>query len=86
MIYADKGGPINHVDTFLRTFLNPLPPKWSILQNKAYVVIWTFGKLSSPCHDHMVYEWPLMYYDLVKDITKEKIRPRCTIADDHLSK
>ena len=41
------------------TFLTP-PPLWTILLNRAYVVIWTFGKPPSPCHVHMVYECPLM--------------------------
>ena len=27
-----------------------LSPLWAILSNKAYVVIWTFGKPPSPCH------------------------------------
>ena len=30
------------------TFLTPLPPLWTILLNKAYVVTWTFGKLPLP--------------------------------------
>ena len=45
-----KGSSINHVDRFLNIF-DPPPPSWTILLNKAYVVIWTFGKLPSslPC-------------------------------------
>ena len=42
--------------TVLWTFLTPGP---SILLNKAYVVIWTLGKLPLPCLVLMVYEWPL---------------------------
>ena len=41
------GSSINHVDRFLNIF-DPLPPSWIILLNKAYVVIWTFGKPPSP--------------------------------------
>ena len=55
------GPSINHVDNFLDIF-NPPPPLWTILLNKSYVVIWTFGKLPSPCLAHMVYEWPLNKY------------------------
>ena len=53
-----KGSFINHVDRNL-DFLTPLPPLWTILLNRAYVVIWTFGKPLSPCHVHMVCECPL---------------------------
>ena len=42
------------------TFFDPLPPLWTILLNRAYVLIWTFGKPPSPCHVHMVYECPQM--------------------------
>ena len=47
--------PINHVDRIL-DFFDPPPPLWTILLNRAYVVIWTFGKPPSPCLVHMVYE------------------------------
>ena len=40
-------------------FFDPPPPLWTILLNRAYVVIWTFGKPPSPYHVHMVYECPL---------------------------
>ena len=38
---------------------DPLPPLWTILLNKAYVVIWTFGNPPLPYHVHMVHECPL---------------------------
>ena len=38
---------INHVDRFL-DILDPPPTLWTILLNKAYVVIWKFGKTPSP--------------------------------------
>ena len=37
-----KGSFINHVVKFLRIF-DPLPPSWSLLLNKAYVIKWSFG-------------------------------------------
>ena len=43
----------------------PPPPLWSLLQNKAYVVIWTFGKKPSPCHVHMAYELPLKEFNFI---------------------
>ena len=46
--------------TEIWTFFDPLPPLRTILVNKAYVIIWTFGKPPSPCCVHMVYECPLM--------------------------
>ena len=41
------GSSINHVDTFLGIF-DPLPPSWSLLLNKAYVIKWTFGQPPLP--------------------------------------
>ena len=51
---------INHVDRFLDIFDTPFPPLWTILLNKAYVVIWTSGTPLSHSHVYMVYECPHM--------------------------
>ena len=70
-----NGGPLEPIgygvihkpcglDRFLKIF-NPLPfylLSRSILLNKAYAVIWIFGKPLSPNHVHMVYEWPLFLH------------------------
>ena len=37
----------------------PLPPSWSLLLNKAYVIKWSFGSPSSTSTVHVVYGWPL---------------------------
>ena len=39
-----KGLFINHVDRNLDFYDPPLPPLWTILLNRAYVVIWTISK------------------------------------------
>ena len=49
------------MDSFLEIFDPPLPPSWTILLNKAYVVTWTFHEL----HVHTVYETPLPTSPLV---------------------
>ena len=41
------GSFIDYVDRNL-DFLTPSPPLWTILLNKAYVVIWTFGNPPLP--------------------------------------
>ena len=52
-----EGLSLNHVDRFqIFGHFWPPSPLWTILQNKAYVVIWTFCKPPSPCLVHMVYE------------------------------
>ena len=43
----DKGSFINHVVKFLGIF-DPLPPSWSLLLNKAYVIKWSFGQPPLP--------------------------------------
>ena len=53
-----------------------------ILLNKAYVVIWTFGKPPPPCYVHMVYECPLqrvesvIRYDILDVIDKSVFKIR----------
>ena len=53
--------------TEIWTFLTPIPPLWTTLLNKAYVVTWTFGKPPSPCHVHMVYDWPLKRLKVIRN-------------------
>ena len=49
-----------YVDAEFWTFLSPLPLcRPFYVNNKTYVLIWTFGKPLSPFLVHMVYEWPL---------------------------
>ena len=42
VIRLHLGSSINHVVKFL-DILTPLPPLWSLLLNKAYVIKWSFG-------------------------------------------
>ena len=54
-IFSSRGGK-NHQEVvhkpcgqfFFGLFFDPLLPSWTILLNKAYVVIWIFGKPPSP--------------------------------------
>ena len=52
------GSSINHVVKILGIFDPPIPPSWSLLLNKAYVMKWSLGKPPYPSTVHMVYEWP----------------------------
>ena len=44
-LFSNMGSSINHVVKILGIFD---PPSWSILQNKAYVIKWSFGLTPSP--------------------------------------
>ena len=43
-------------------FFDPPPPLWAILLNRAYVVIWSFGKPPSPAMSTWRFTFPLIKY------------------------
>ena len=56
-LWTSKGTIHKPCGQFFWTFLTLLPLIWTILLNKVYVVIWTFG-YPSPFHVHMIYGCP----------------------------
>ena len=70
------------MDRFLEIF-DPLPPLWTILLNKAYVVIWTFGIPPPPCHVHMGYECPLIKMDFISILLAVFFNAGCCLHSNY---
>ena len=70
------------MDRFL-DFFEPPPPLWTILLNKAYVVIWTFGIPPPPCHVHMGYECPLIKMDFISILLAVFFNAGCCLHSNY---
>ena len=52
--YLCMGPSINHVQVFRHFYPHP-PPSWTLLQNKAYEVNWSFWQIPSPSTVDVIY-------------------------------
>ena len=65
----------------------PGPILWTILLSKTYVVIWTFGKPSSPCHVHMVlWMTPKIYLDNLHSMGLTEYKTTLKLSDLRLQR
>ena len=78
-----KGPSINHVNSFLDIF-DPPPPLTTILLNKAFVVIWIFGKPPTPFQVHMVYGWPRRSAREIQKISHDDVQNKTSTFSLHL--